>query len=123
MTATTAKERRIALEAKMKAHQKTVDELTAQTTRLALDLSAAKAEEEREGWKQVHVKRINTLLETARNALVEAGELGAEHGIDFTFDGPRDKLDFNVRWMSSDCYGTQRWYDQGYNRQRDGEQS
>ena len=78
-------------------------------------LRDVQAEEIREQPKQKHVERINALLETARQALEEAGLLGAEHGINFTFAGPRDGINFNVKWMSSDCYGTSRWYDQGYN--------
>lgn len=106
-----AKEQRIAIEAQI-AEAK-VDAARVEAM-LQAQLKALLLEEKFQESKQVHVQRINDLLETARQALEEAGLLGAEHGINFTFAGPREALDFNIGWMSSDCYGTYRWYDQGH---------
>ncbi len=115
MAANTATNRRLALEAQIADHNKTMAGMLARGDVLSEALQIVKAEEEQEKSKQVYIMHIEALLETARNALEEAGRYGEEHGINFTFDGPREKIEFNVNWMSSDCYGSERWYDQGYN--------
>jgi hypothetical protein len=118
MAANTAKDRRLALEQAILENNQTIEGQLRRKQLLDQQLRDVKAEEEREQSKQVHIERINALLETARMALEEAGIIGEEHGIDFVFQGPREEIDFNVNWMSSDCYGSNRWYDQGYNPNR-----
>lgn len=92
----TIEARRKALEDQIADHTKTLTSMNFRSRTLAQQLDAIIAEELASKSKQKHIERINSLLDTARQALVEAGEIGEEYGIDFSFQGPRGVEDFNV---------------------------
>ena len=68
---------------------------------------------EKKNPKQVHVEAINKLLEQAKQALIQAGNIGVEHSISFTFTTPNGRVEKH-NWRASDCYGEEDWY--GYER-------
>lgn len=72
---------------------------------------ARAAEVAKQAARQGAVIRIGELLETAKKALQEAGELAANHGVPFSFATPRgDTVDHPGRWMNSACYVGDGWY-------------
>lgn len=69
------------------------------------------AEEEKNRARQIAVERISELLNTATNALREAGYLAADFNIPFTFVTPKgDTESHSGRWQSSACYPGDGWY-------------
>lgn len=98
------------LEADIKLYQKNLDNASARLAQLILDEKAT------ENMRQ-HVTAIATLLETATACLIQAGELGAEHGIEFTFTTPKGQTEsFNPNWVHSACYASDGWF---YDREED----
>lgn len=68
------------------------------------------------------IEKIDRHLATAKQALIDASEVARSAEIDFTFVTPNgEEQTFNARWQSSDCYGSNGWYntDTGYGYQRD----
>jgi hypothetical protein len=95
---------RQSLEAEIKLHQKSLDNASARLAQLILDEKATENMRE-------HVTAIAQLLETATVCLIQAGEIGADHGIEFTFTTPKGQTEsFNPNWVNSACYASDGWF-------------
>lgn len=78
---------------------------------IAEEKKARAAEVAKQAARQGAVVRIGELLQSAKDALQEAGTLAANYGIPFTFATPRgDTIVHPGRWMDSACYVGDGWY-------------